>query len=97
MFNFFLVAYAVDVAIMSLISFAAYGMDKRRAAARQQRVPEQRLHLIAFLGGWPGAIAGQRAFRHKTQKLSFRIVSWLVLILHVGIVGTIGFLTFTYG
>ena len=97
MFNSFLVMYFVAVAMMSPVSFAAYGLDKRRAAAGQRRIPEQRLHLLAFLGGWPGAIAGRRAFRHKTQKLRFRIVSWLVLILHLGIVGTVGFLLFTFG
>ena len=97
MISFFLSAYVIVVALTSLVSFAAYGLDKRRASAGRQRVPEQRLHLIAFLGGWPGAIAGRRAFRHKTQKLSFRIVSWLVVFLHLGIMGTIGFLLFTFG
>jgi uncharacterized membrane protein YsdA (DUF1294 family) len=49
-------------------------------------VSERTLHLMAFLGGWPGAYLGQRQFRHKTQKMSFRIVFWILVVLHVGLV-----------
>ena len=41
---------------------------------------------MAFLGGWPGAFLAQRQFRHKTQKVSFRIVFWITVILHITIV-----------
>jgi hypothetical protein len=30
---------------------------------------------------------GQRHFRHKTKKLSFLIVFWIAVVLHVGVVG----------
>ena len=50
---------------------------------------EPTLHLMAFLGGWPGALMGQRQFRHTTQKATFRIVFWIVVVLHVGIVGAV--------
>src|SRR5262245_38455989 len=74
------------VAGMSCASLAAYGLDKRRAAHGGRRVPEGTLHLLAFLGGWPGALLGQRLFRHKTQKVPFRIVFWAGVVLHVGVV-----------
>ena len=45
------------------------------------------LHLLALLGGWPGAILGQRQFRHKTRKVAFLIVFWAVAVLHVAVVG----------
>ena len=70
-------AYFAVVALMSLVSFVVYGFDKRRAQKDGRRVPEKTLHLMALLGGWPGALIGQRVFRHKTQKISFRIVFWL--------------------
>ena len=79
-------AYLIVVAVMSLVCFLAYWLDKRRAANAGRRVSERTLHLLAFLGGWPGALIGQRQFRHKTQKLTFRIVFWMVVVLHVGIV-----------
>jgi uncharacterized membrane protein YsdA (DUF1294 family) len=78
-------AYVAIVALTSLAAFAAYGWDKRRARRQGRRVPENTLHLLALLGGWPGALAGQRVFRHKTQKLGFRVVFWLVVVLHLGV------------
>ena len=82
-------SYMIVVVVMSLVCFIAYGFDKRQAANGRRRVPERTLHLMAFLGGWPGALMGQRQFRHKTQKATFRIVFWIVVVLHVGIVGVV--------
>jgi uncharacterized membrane protein YsdA (DUF1294 family) len=79
-------AYMIVVAVMSLVCFIAYGLDKRRAVKGCRRVSERTLHLMAFLGGWPGALIAQRQFRHKTQKVPFRIVFWVVVVLHIGIV-----------
>ncbi len=45
------------------------------------------LHAIAFLGGTPGALIGQKVFRHKTIKRSFRLVFWLRALLQAGLVG----------
>ncbi len=83
-----IVIYLSLVFVMSVVSFAAYGLDKRWAVNGSRRVPEQTLHILALLGGWPGALLGQRQFRHKTKKLSFLIVFWCVVVLHVGVVGT---------
>jgi uncharacterized membrane protein YsdA (DUF1294 family) len=79
---------------MSFACFVAYGWDKRSAATGSRRVPEQTLHILALLGGWPGALLGQRHFRHKTKKLSFLIVFWCVVALHVAIVGSAAYLFF---
>ena len=86
------IAYFTVVALMSLVTFAAYGFDKRRAQRDGRRVPEKTLHLMALLGGWPGAWAGRKTFRHKTQKLSFRIVFWMCVVLHIAAVGGMVFL-----
>jgi len=69
-------------ALVSLATFALYAHDKRRAIAGGWRVPEATLHLMELIGGWPGALAGQRWLRHKTQKRSFRVVFWLIVLLH---------------
>jgi uncharacterized membrane protein YsdA (DUF1294 family) len=90
------VAYVIVVALMSLASFIAYGVDKRQAANGGRRVSESTLHLMAFLGGWPGAWIGQRQFRHKTQKLTFRILFWMVVVLHVASVGAVAFVLSFY-
>jgi len=75
--------YLSAVGIMSIVTFAAYGIDKRRAVNQQKRVPERKLHLFALVGGWPGAWLGQRVFRHKTKKLLFQMVFWLIVTLHI--------------
>ena len=84
-------AYLVVVVLMSLATFIAYGLDKKRAINGARRIPERTLHLLAFFGGWPGALIAQRQFRHKTQKVMFRLVFWLLLALHVGIVAAVGY------
>jgi uncharacterized membrane protein YsdA (DUF1294 family) len=83
------VTYLGIVLVMSLACFVAYGRDKQRAASGGRRVPESTLQLLAFFGGWPGALIGQRHFRHKTQKLPFLIVFWAVVVLHVALVGSV--------
>ena len=83
----FAFAYLAVVVLLSLLAFVAYGFDKRRAQKDGRRVPEKTLHLLALFGGWPGALAGQKMFRHKTQKISFRIVFWLCVVLHMAVVG----------
>jgi uncharacterized membrane protein YsdA (DUF1294 family) len=67
---------------MSVVAFFLYRSDKRSAQAGEWRVPEATLHLIALIGGWPGAFLAQRAFRHKTSKLSFQFIFWMVVLLH---------------
>jgi uncharacterized membrane protein YsdA (DUF1294 family) len=78
-----LFAYLAMVVLMSPVAFAAYGWDKRRARQEGRRVSEKTLHLLALFGGSPGALAGQKTFRHKTQKVSFQIIFWLTAILQV--------------
>ena len=85
--TYIFVAYLGLVIVMSAVCYAAYGLDKWRAVHAGRRVPARTLHLLAFLGGWPGALLGQRQFRHKTQKRSFLVLFWLIVILHAAIVG----------
>ena len=84
-------AYLGLVTMTSIASFAAYGLDKRRAAVGGRRVSERALHLLALLGGWPGAVLAQRRFRHKTRKVPFRIAFWAVVVLHVAVVGAMAY------
>lgn len=74
------VLYAV-LGGMSVIAFLFYGYDKRQAIRNRPRIPEIVLHMLALLGGSPGALLGQLVFRHKTKKLSFRIVFLAIVLL----------------
>lgn len=74
---------AVAYAIMSLIAFVAMWRDKRAAiAASRNRTPEASLHALELLGGWPGSLLAQQLFRHKTRKLHYLMVLWLIVALH---------------
>ncbi|MFB9643349.1 DUF1294 domain-containing protein [Agromyces lapidis] len=68
---------------LSIVAFAAYGIDKAAARRGAGRVPERTLHLVDLVGGWPGALAAQQLFRHKTRKRRFRRVFW------AGVVGNL--------
>jgi len=73
-------------AILSLLTFAWYGRDKYAARTGNRRTPEKTLHLLALLGGWPGALAAQQLFRHKTRKKPFRLLFWATVLLNCGAV-----------
>lgn len=67
---------------MSSVAFYLYWRDKRQAKTDGWRTPEKLLHGVELLGGWPGALIAQQALRHKTRKLSFQLVFWLIVALH---------------
>jgi uncharacterized membrane protein YsdA (DUF1294 family) len=71
-------------AVMSGATFIAYGLDKSAAhRGRRRRVRENTLHLLALLGGWPGALLAIPIFRHKWRKASFVTMVWLIALAHV--------------
>lgn len=65
---------------VSAAAFVGHWIDKRKAASGEWRTPEATLHLFEMLGGWPGAFLGQRLFRHKTAKLGYQTVFWLIVV-----------------
>ncbi len=81
-----ILGYPILVVVTSVAAFLMYGWDKRQAKTEGWRVPEKRLHTLALLGGWPGAMLGQNYFRHKTQKTGFKVMTWAAAALHVGLV-----------
>ena len=72
---------------LSLLTFVLYGIDKRNAIKERWRISEKTLQVFALLGGWPGALLAQQAFRHKTQKRSFIFVLWLAIFINVVALG----------
>ena len=78
-----LYVYIALLAIMSLVAFAAYGMEKRKAKKGAWRTSEKTLLLLAACFGGIGAFLGMKVFRHKTQHTSFRIIVPLSAIVQV--------------
>ncbi len=86
------ICYLLLVVGTSLWAFLAYGLDKLLAQNGSRRISEKNLLFISFLGGWPGAFAAQRMFRHKTQKVSFQTAFWTTVVFHFVLVGIAAFL-----
>ncbi len=72
---------------MSLGAFLAYARDKLSAIRGTWRIPEDSLHLLEALGGWPGAYIAQQTMRHKTVKTSYQVSYWAIVCLHVAFWG----------
>lgn len=72
--------------VMSLISIIAYNLDKAKAEKGRWRTQENTLLMIDLLGGWPGGLAAQHLFRHKTRKVSYQAAFWIVTALNIAVV-----------
>ncbi len=72
--------------IASIVTYFVYAKDKQAAKNKEWRTSEGRLHLCSLLFGWPGAIVAQQKLRHKSKKLSFRIVFVVTMLINVGLV-----------
>ncbi|AEQ96839.1 integral membrane protein [Xanthomonas oryzae pv. oryzicola BLS256] len=70
-------------AAASLVTLLIYAMDKSAAQRNQWRTPEASLHLLALIGGWPGALLAQEIFRHKCSKAAFQMTFWITVALNV--------------
>jgi len=78
------VAVPIVYVVASAAAVIVYAADKSAARRDDWRTPERMLHLLALVGGWPGALVAQTVFRHKTRKVPFRIVFWATVALNCG-------------
>jgi uncharacterized membrane protein YsdA (DUF1294 family) len=69
--------------LISVITFLIYWWDKNNARKGKWRTPENNLHTLSLLGGWPGALIAQQTLRHKSSKISFRIGLWLTISINL--------------
>lgn len=67
---------------LSLFAYLVYALDKSAARAGAWRTAENRLHILALLGGWPGALIAQQVLRHKSRKASFRFTFWVTVVVN---------------
>ncbi len=78
--------FVFQIISMNITTFIAYGVDKKRAQTKKYRVSEETLIWLQILGGFVGAVVGQKYFKHKTKKASFRKRFWLAFILELAII-----------
>jgi len=68
--------------IVSAATFGAYALDKSAAKRGAWRTSESTLHLLALVGGWPGALIAQNRLRHKSRKQPFRAIFWAIVVMN---------------
>ena len=78
----------------SLLTFIVFAYDKWSAERGGGRISERTLHLLSLIGGWPGGIAAQLAFRHKTAKPAFQRTLRLVVVTQVSVSAILTYLFF---
>ena len=75
--------FVIYMAVINIITFTVFGIDKLKAVKNRWRVPEKVLFLLALLGGSTGALIGMYSFRHKTKKSVFKIGIPVILIVQI--------------
>lgn len=78
-----LLAIILGYAAVSLLTFVMHWRDKRAATSGRWRVSEKSLHLLELAGGWPGAMLAQSLLRHKSRKLSYRVILVMIALVHL--------------
>ena len=73
-------------AVMSLVAFCLYAIDKRKAKRKQWRIAESVLLSVGVLGGALGAIGAMKLLRHKTRHWYFWFVNLFAVVLQTAAV-----------
>lgn len=74
------------LALMNIVAFILYGIDKWKSRHDKWRVKESCLLTVAILGGSLGAFLGMKIWHHKTKHNKFRFGLPSILILHLAAV-----------
>jgi len=78
--------FIIYIAVINIITFAVFGIDKMKAVKDKWRIPEKVLFLLSIIGGSVGAILGMYTFRHKTKKPAFKFGIPAILIVQIVLV-----------
>lgn len=72
-FSFVFVLLIFYYVAISVVTFAAFCLDKRRAVRHEYRISESVLLGLSLAGGAVGGIVAMRLVRHKTRKWRFAV------------------------
>ena len=83
-----LIAYGAYLILLSIITFIAYGADKKKAKDGKYRTKEKTLLLLSLFGGAFGGYPAMLIFRHKTkaEHWYFTAVNLLGLAIHIALI-----------
>ena len=68
---------------INLITFAAFGLDKRKAVKGRWRISEKTLLAMCLFMGAVGGWAGMKIFHHKTAKWYFAFTVPVMAVLQI--------------
>ena len=75
----------VYLAVINVVTFFMYGIDKWKAKRSKWRITEATLLFIAVIGGSFGAWLGMQVWHHKTLHKKFRYGVPLILIAQIAL------------
>lgn len=73
----------IYIAVINIITFILFGMDKSKAIKHKRRIRESTLLGLSFFGGAAGGLLGMYVFRHKTRKPYFLYGLPLMLLIQI--------------
>ena len=79
----------IYLAVINVVTFFVYGIDKWKAKKSKWRVPEATLLGLAVVGGSIGAWLGMKAWHHKTLHRKFKYGIPAIIIAQLLIAGYI--------
>ena len=83
MYKIILMIYAIYLVTISIVTFFAYFIDKKKAQAKMYRTKEALLISLSMLGGAFLGYISMFLFHHKTKKWYFHFFNILGIIIHV--------------
>jgi uncharacterized membrane protein YsdA (DUF1294 family) len=75
--------FIIYLAVINVVTFIVYGIDKWKAQHNRWRISESSLLTLAAIGGSVGAWIGMQTFHHKTLHNKFRYGVPAILLLQL--------------
>ena len=76
----------IYLAVINLVTFFMYGIDKWKAKKSKWRIRETALLGLAVLGGSIGAWLGMKVWHHKTQHKKFKYGVPAIIIIQLALI-----------
>ena len=71
------------LAVINVITFIVYGIDKLKAKKGKWRIPETTLLILSIVGGSIGAWCGIKVLHHKTMHKKFKYGIPLIIAIQI--------------
>ncbi len=82
----FLHIVLIYLAVINVVTFFMYGIDKWKAKKSRWRISEATLLMMAIIGGSIGAWLGMKVWHHKTLHKKFKYGVPLILITQLALI-----------